>query len=204
MKKVSIIAFLLCLSVFANAAKYSPAVIFKTDGTQIECLAVKPSPKDKKITIKRNGTKEKIESNTIERIFFPSEKEEDYGSECIYASCYSYRPNAVERNKLDKPIWIGTLIKGPVSLYSYTKITTSGNSVSRKDYYFFKRENEDHPICVWVDSGATISIGSPFYKIAAAYFADYPELAKKIETKEYKAKQINEIVDEYNLWAISK
>lgn len=71
--------------------------------------------------------------------------------------------------------------------------------VSKQVNHYLKRSNEDYPILVSVSSNALSAGYNAFFRnFGVYYFSDNPEIAKKIEEKEYKYDDIEKVVNLYN------
>jgi hypothetical protein len=68
--------------------------------------------------------------------------------------------------------------------------------------YFVIREGE--PAGKMIANIAGANNNQTFRAKAPLYFSDYPELAEKIKSKEYRWKDLIPVVREYNKWAESK
>jgi hypothetical protein len=99
-------------------------------------------------------------------------------------------------------IFLSIKIEGPLRLYSYyyTQSTPgryngssfSGGSSSVEEGYVLQKSGKD-----------IFKPSSLFFKRdMMAYFSDFPELAQKIEKKELKNNNMEEIVKEYNQWVL--
>ena len=173
------------------AANFFPAIIFTKEGEKIECLVKFPEIKDKKISYKLSQKSQvvKIPSESTERIVFINKTDDSYG-EIVYTSYHYYD---LLGTRLHKPHWLGVVVKGEVTLLMYIEGSAR--------HCICKRSKEDFPTYLGAyQVGASFSIANPFYKKAEEYFSDYPELAQKIKNKEYKDRDIKNIVTEYNVW----
>ena len=70
---------------------------------------------------------------------------------------------------------------------------TMGHSYNISSYYV-RKENETEVTHL----GSTSWISKNFKKAASNYFKDCPNLVEKLQNKEYKKKDIREIIDFYN------
>lgn len=205
MKKKLLLVFILVFLVGNAYAKYRPAVIFKHDGSQIDCLAEYPNDvNSKKINFKmtKDAKSQKIESPDIKLIRY---LDNDQVVEIEYNHQITYNNARKDNPKVSAPAWMNVIIRGPVTLYLITIITQTRNGARiTENYYYCKREDERAATCVSLGKG--IHIGSQFPKIGAKYFSDSPHIAEKIRNKEkgYASRNIEEIVNEYNAEEIVK
>ncbi len=107
---------------------------------------------------------------------------------------YCYKKTAEHGNTLLEQIEKGRLtLYIPLGDYHWTaKMTTEANThhtYSNNNYYVAKKNEE---IAVSLESG------KKFKKTASKYFSDCPDLVAKIQSKEYKKRDIVEIVKFYN------
>jgi hypothetical protein len=103
--------------------------------------------------------------------------------------------------------WAQVLVKGICTLYHHSSVMTAGNPLKGgggatfHDYFAFRK---GEPAARQISVTASANNNQAFRILAPIYFADYPELAEKIETKEYTWRDIIDVVIEYNKWADSK
>ncbi|MDR1730081.1 MAG: hypothetical protein LBR52_05410 [Prevotellaceae bacterium] len=198
MKRLLLLQIALCISTLTliAASKYSPAIIHTKTGKKIECLAKFPDLKDKKVSYKlsQKSKVEKIPSESIERIAFINEEEDSYG-EVVYTAYTFYD---ILGTREHKPQWLGVMIKGDAAKGEVTLLMYRENPSTF--YIICKRPKERIPTYLGAYTLGSFHIANPFFKKAAEYFSDYPELAKKISEKEFKEKEIMDIVTEYNVW----
>jgi len=109
------------------------------------------------------------------------------------------------QKKISDPMWLRVIEKGTATLMvnnttmrgSISNTTTAGFS----DYYCIRK---GEPAAKWISAVSGANNNQMFRAKAPLYFADYPELAEKIKSKEYKWKDLEIVVKEYNKWALSK
>lgn len=106
-------------------------------------------------------------------------------------------------NKLSDFEWWHVSERGAVTTYVFgvTMGKLGGSKANFTDYYAIREGEPGAKMICSVSSGNPNSV---FRKSGAEYFADYPELAKKIETKVYTYKDIAYVIQEYNQWAAAK
>jgi hypothetical protein len=88
---------------------------------------------------------------------------------------------------------IGTVMQGSIS---------NPNSKAGFQDYFIIRAGE--PAAKMIANIAGANNNQTYRAKAPLYFADYPELAEKIKSKEYTWRDILTSVKEYNVWAAKK
>jgi hypothetical protein len=102
--------------------------------------------------------------------------------------------------------WYQVIVRGIATLYEKGTVLqgTISNPNSKAGFqdYFVMRDGE--PAAKMIANIAGANNNQTYRAKAPAYFADYPELAKKIESKEYTWKDLMTSVKEYNKWAESK
>ncbi|MEZ4776438.1 MAG: hypothetical protein R3D00_24900 [Bacteroidia bacterium] len=91
----------------------------------------------------------------------------------------------------DSTIFLLRRIQGPASLYRFYK-QRSLFTLQKGPSYFELVEKPD---------GKLYEVSLAFkWKRVATVFADYPELAREIETGLYKPEELDKIIDTYNQW----
>jgi hypothetical protein len=199
MKKLIIMFLLpalLCGSVPAQGKGFRPAVIVKTDGTKMECVA--KYPKDfgtrniEYCADAGSRKKLKLKSDSIRTLHYYLDDER--WVEFDRYPVMPFRSLWKDRQKTDFPRFLNVVKRGPVTLYKNTVYQRGGGSFS---YYYCKREGEAFASNLSMGRGIYFS---SFQKVAGDYFADSPALAEKIRNGEdgYKPADIEAIVDEYN------
>jgi hypothetical protein len=78
------------------------------------------------------------------------------------------------------------------------QVTDLGGTATYYDYYIIR---DGEPAAKLIATVSSLNNNQFFRTKAPLYFADYPELAKKIADKVYTWKNIKEVVDIYNEWA---
>jgi len=94
--------------------------------------------------------------------------------------------------------WIEVLVRGDISLYFIQETSRSGQRKTFSYHYYVKKENEAYATEI---AYVKYKNGFLIYRMEEGdYFADTPEIEKKIANKEegYSAKDIVNIVKEYN------
>lgn len=100
--------------------------------------------------------------------------------------------------------WCQVVERGIATLYVVTSkmqgsIYTENAGTATFHDYFIIREGE--PAAKMIANVSSANNNQTFKAKAPLYFSDYPELAKKIELKEYTWKDLVPVVQEYNKWA---
>jgi hypothetical protein len=198
-KTILALIFALCFS-HSYSQDYSLKTILRfNDGKVIEGLSksnIKLEAKTLKLII--GSEKEKFDLKDVQTI------EIDYGNN---------DKDTFERIKKargligfkGKHFWVVKLVDGYMNLYVGRKdIISDGVFNTRYKsadglFYFCQRAGEEKPVLIGMDDGNKIS-SSLFRTGGKKYFKDYSELASKIAKKEYKLRDIVEVVNEYNLW----
>jgi len=71
-------------------------------------------------------------------------------------------------------------------------------------FWYCLRPGEDIAYVVSWTFNTQVNKNNVFRKNAAEYFKDYPALSNKIKKKEYKHKDIIQVIEEYNNWKSGK
>ena len=147
---------------------------------------------------------EEIEASSVKKLIFVDQKSGEK-SEFEFVELFE-----------DKVCCMRVVVRGKVTLYARKKRinlvgapTTAGAgtgptgampvgmwgpySFGNFNEYFAHRTGEDLPTPL-----IQVSVSKPFKKKGAEYFKDCPSLKNKIESKEYKKKDIKEAVEYYN------
>lgn len=132
-----------------------------------------------------------------------------------YAEIYNGDESSIYKNVIvlgkEKPIVLEEIVQGRVTLYNlHTQAYTSGfspmgvrgapmytgrNFYSLKNLYV-KKEDENQAIHL----GSNQLFTKNFKTAASDFFKDCPTLVEKIQTKEFKKKEIKAIVEYYNTY----
>ena len=184
-----------CVNV--QAQKFIKAVIFKHDGTQINCLASLPVMETTvRFKIDNNSKTQKIKSKDIKSIFYYLRGNETLEMEYLrYTSMFEMTN---DRQNVFAAEWMEVLVRGDMTLYYIQEASRSGQRKTIIYHYFVKRENDEYATEI-----AYVRYNNDFliYKMEADdFFADVPEIEKKIKSRKegYLAKDIVNIVREYN------
>lgn len=202
-------------------------IVFKKDNQNVSGTVHFPGFEDKKIKVRVADKSEKFAGKDIDSVqIFDENKKVIYTF--FYTKTKVYKAKGKE-TKIAKEGWICKTIEGKVSLYlggvAYGikddkiegDVIKEGNTkadkikirkmkvVSKQVNHYLKRKNEDYPTLVSMSSnGASVGFNTFFREFGVYYFNDNQEIAKKIEEKEYKYDDIEEVVNLYNVKPKSK
>ena len=202
MKNITVILlFILCTAAYAE--KYDDGKIVLTDGTSRAGLVETSMGLDfVRFKSSKDAEAEKIASEKIKTIiYFEDDKkttEVEYDRIKVYLGW--------KQERISDFGWLQVVERGIATLY--VKGTQMQGSVynanSKANFldYFIIREGE--PAAKMIANVAGANNNQTYRAKAPLYFADYPELAEKIKTKEYTWKDLVTSVKEYNAWAASK
>jgi hypothetical protein len=199
MKKLIAVAILFS-SLSASAGKYREATVTFTDGKTKTGLVESPFGGEY-IYFKQSedATVEKLDAATVHGILFTIDgKKYEYHQHKVYKGWGQTRMSS-------DPMWLEVVENGIATLYVVSSRMQgsiySTTSAGFEDYYCF-REGEDG--AKLIAQVSTMNNNQTFRAKAPLYFADYPELAEKIKSKEYTWKDLTTVVKEYNKWATTK
>ncbi|NRT13894.1 hypothetical protein HNP99_000219 [Flavobacterium sp. 28A] len=178
-------------------------IIFKKNKEQIEGEVHFPKLSDNKVKIKVGNQNEKIMSADIDSIQILDAKKK-LAYTFVWVKTKEFKSKGTDF-KIKEEGWILLMKKGKLSLYiggdEYGVKKDSMRVFSAIKIYLKKKE-EDYPIWVSMaipDYSSYGGVNSIFKMYGPYYFKDNPEIVKKIKNKEYKSKDIEEVVDYYNL-----
>jgi len=200
---------------FGLGQQKADAVIFKKDKQNVSGILHFPDFEDKKVKIKVGENNEKYDASTIDSIqIFDAQKKLSYTF--LWTKTKVYKKKGTEF-KVIKERWLCKTMSGKASLYlggeeygiknvkvkdeeTNEKIKEAKMEVVSKEVnHYLKRKNEDYPILVSVSSNAFSAGYNAFFRnYGVYYFNDSPEIAKKIDDKEYKYDDIEKVVNLYN------
>lgn len=170
------------------------ATIFFEDGTKKTGNVEFPiNSSDSKIKIKFGKETEKIEKKTVDKLIYTTSSGElEYYNLKIYKSSKKIRK--------DKKL-VCLSIKGKVNLYysQGSRWEQRGNMQVPVYFieYYCKREREEAASLIHIDMNV-INKNAIFRSFAKKYFSDDPEIAAKIQNKEYTYKNLLELIAYYN------
>jgi hypothetical protein len=202
MKKLPIYLLLFIISFSAAAKEYYDAEIFYLDGSSRVGLAdMIEDGGDKTIEFKseENAAIEIIESDRLSKIVYTIDGEKyEYNRLKVYTGWK-------QEDTTDEAGWLQLVQKGIATLYINQTVMYSRNqygqatgSATFKDYYIIREGEIAAKLIATISS---FNNNQTFKAKAPLYFADYPDLAKKIKNKTYTWKDLFEVVDIYNEWA---
>lgn len=198
MKNLLLICILF-LSVASYGAKYQDATVVFTDGKSKKGLVENPFGGEF-IFFKasEDATVEKLESSRIASITFTIKGEKkEYHQVKVYLGWGQKRISNIK--------WLEVVEKGIATLYvEGSRMSTGSNQLNSAGFldYFVIRAGE--PAAKMIANVSTMNNNQTFRAKAPQYFQDYPELAAKIESKEYTWKDLVPVIQEYNKWAAKK
>ncbi|HEX8041250.1 MAG TPA: hypothetical protein VF490_19010 [Chryseosolibacter sp.] len=202
MKNITVI-LLFILGTTAYAEKYDDGKIVLTDGTSRAGLVETSMGLDfVRFKSSKDAEAEKIASEKIKTIiYFEDDKkttEAEYDRIKVYLGW--------KQERISDFGWLQVVERGIATLYVRgTQMQGSVyNANSKANFldYFIIRDGE--PAAKMIANVAGANNNQTYRAKAPLYFADYPELAEKIKTKEYTWKDLLTSVKEYNTWAASK
>ncbi len=176
---------------------YHKAEITYKDGRTITAKAKMVGTYSKYLVLQgSNGEEEsKIESEKLSKVKYFLEKDE-----WEYHFLKVYRGWAQKRTK--GPMWLEVVRLGTANLYVvHSQLQSGGNSFSAATFHDYYCIREGEPAAKLVSAVSSMNNNQTFRAKAALYFADHPDLSKKIKSKEYKWKDLETVVDIYNEWA---
>lgn len=200
---------------FGLGQQKADALIFKKDKQTVSGILHFPDFADKKVKIKVGEKNEKYAASEIDSIqIFDAEKKLSYTF--LWTKTKVYKKKGADF-KVIKENWLCKTISGKLSLYlggleygiknvkvkdeeTNEKIKEAKMQVVSKEVnHYLKRSNEDYPTLVSVSSnGLSAGFNVFFRNFGVYYFSDSPDIAKKIEDKEYKYDDIELVVNFYN------
>jgi hypothetical protein len=197
MKKVLLIS-LVFLSLASYGADYHEATVVFSDGTSKKGLVESPFGGDY-IFYKpsKDATVEKLESSSVTGITFTIKGEKyEYHQLKVYLGW--------GQKRISDPRWLQVVEKGIATLYVEKSTLSGANEMNAAGFldYFVIRKGE--PAAKMIANVSTMNNNQTFRAKAPLYFEDYPELAAKIESKEYTWKELVPVIQEYNKWAAKK
>ncbi|WP_395059287.1 hypothetical protein [Flavobacterium sp.] len=184
--------------------KVEKSTIILNDSTQIEGEIDLPILNDGKFLKYKNANgKQKIEREKISKVVFTTNQ--GGGASIEYINMKVFNEMNVKVMK-DLKLLLN-VVKGKVSVYisSYTNnqfsyngsaIAARNNGVGFVNYYCI-REGEEAASLIHVDSNYA-NENMFFRQNGRKYFADNPEIAAKIDNREYTYKNFMEVIELYN------
>lgn len=199
MRKIALLIIVFS-SLSAYGAKYQEATVSFVDGKSKTGLVESPFGGEY-IYFKQseNAAVEKLDAATIHGILFTIDgKQYEYHQLKVYKGWGQKRMSSY-------PMWLEVVEKGIATLYVVSSRLQgsiySTTSAGFEEYYCYRKGEEAAKM---VSQVSTMNNNQLFRAKAPLYFADYPELAEKIKSKEYNWKDLTTVVKEYNAWAATK
>ena len=199
MKKLLTFLSLLAFTLVANATKYAYAKVVLTDGTSRIGLVETSLDNDYVRFKSADGAEpEKIAADGIKTVAYLKEDQQTTVVEYDRIKVYL----GWGQKRISDYAWFEVVERGIATLY--VRGTTMRGSIYGTGTagfldYFIMRDGEPAAKMIANVSGANNN--QTFRAKAPLYFADYPELAEKIKSKEYTWKNLVPVVKEYNTWA---
>lgn len=204
----NLLTLLMIAAIFSATAqkkKFFPGKLQLANETEQNVFIKIPTDElDKSIDYKKteDGEKESIKSDEVKSFTVTNE-----GTTVEFIHTYYYRWGDHKQSKYQS--WLNVLRKGSCTLYStnYEQFSSRdivNPSLANPVIFLLRRTAEDFPTQVAEYKPTVANYNNLFRKFTAPYFADYPELAKRIEGKEFKLEDIGTVVDIYNQWKAGK
>jgi len=151
---------------------------------------------DKKRIVNREDIKEVVWTSDTSNILFKLIKGyKNAKNKKVQDGILAEKVLELENISLYKAFAINTMQSGPGGAYKFISIDV---------FWYCKRSNEDIATVVSWTFNSQVNKNNVFRNNAAEYFKDYPELSRKIESKQYRHEDLIQIVEEYNTWKASK
>ena len=215
MKKTLTLLFIF-ISLVANASKYYKSKIRFINGDIKEGYAELPTNKmlDNAIRFKESerGKTTKFKNDEIDNILYYTDSGNKYFFELRKLTMLFGSKKNIKENTKNARYWFLAVASNPAVTYYYfsqTYYIDSDDKIVAKSVdssgmwativLAFKRPNEENPTMIGsLNYGAKV-IGEEkrFRKFTAYYFKDEPNLVKRIENKEFKREDIEELIKAY-------
>jgi hypothetical protein len=203
MKNLLTTLVLVVFSIVANAAeKYGYGKLVFTDGkSRVGLLETNFGDDFIRFKSADNSEPEKIAAEMIRTVTFLKNDKKTIEIEYDHIKVYL----GWAQKRMSDYGWYQVIERGIATLY--VKSTTMRGSIygagtAGFQDYFIIRDGE--PAAKMIANVSSFNNNQTFKAKAPLYFADYPELAEKIKSKEYTWKDLVPVVKEYNKWAASK
>ena len=200
MKKLFTLLFVISIGIVAHAGgKYGYCKVVFADGTSRIGLVETSFDKDVRFKSADNAEPEKIPSEKLRTLSFLKEDGRTPSIEFDYIKVYL----GWGQKRISKDYgWFQVVQRGIATLY-LQRSTMRGsiyttNTAEFLDYYIIR---DGEPAAKLIANVAGMNSNQTFRAKAPLYFADYPELAEKIRSKEYTYKVLGTVVRMYNEWA---
>lgn len=203
MKNLLTTLVLVVFSIVVNAAeKYGYGKLVFTDGkSRVGLLETNFGDDFIRFKSADNSEPEKIAAEKIRTVTFLKNDKKTIEIEYDHIKVYL----GWAQKRISDYGWYQVVERGIATLY--IKSTTMrgsiyGTGTAGFQDYFIIRDGE--PAAKMIANVSSFNNNQTFKAKAPLYFADYPELAEKIKSKEYTWKDLVPVVKEYNKWAASK
>lgn len=213
----SILVFFLSIICFSGvyAEDYTPAVIIKKNGKNIECLVDKEYlagssylTEDVKYKDTKNSQEKRMQAKDIHQVVFqnPEENSISLAENVEFVSAKKYAEGDFSKKK---KMFLGVIQTGHITLYSWSVIVQQ----LKKTYYVCKKKNESAGVNAIVISyvGSPYSDkvkirvpGNDFKNCYEKLFKEHTELCNSIRSGKLKEENFEEIVREYNTFMEQK
>lgn len=151
---------------------------------------------DKNRTVKREEIKEVIwTSGTVNTHFILIKGYKNAKNKKVENEILAEKIIELDNISLYKAFATNTMSSGPGGAYKFTSIDV---------FWYCKRPGEDVATVVSWTFNSQVNKNNVFRNNASEYFKDSPEIARKIENKQYQHEDLTQIVEEYNTWKASK
>ncbi|MBS1603746.1 MAG: hypothetical protein JST42_13840 [Bacteroidetes bacterium] len=199
MKKLFTLLLVISIGIVAHAGgKYGYCKLVFVDGSSRTGLVETSLDKDVRFKSSDENAPEKIPSEKIKTVAFLKEDGKTSAVEYDYIKVYL----GWGQKRISDYAWFEVLQRGTATLYlrrtemrgSIYNTTTAGFL----DYYVMR---DGEPAAKMISNVSSFNNNQTFHAKAPLYFADYPELAEKIKSKEYTWKELGTVVRLYNEWA---
>lgn len=190
------------ITVELKGGKDVPCTLYMEDGSTKKGLVAFPLKSGaNSITLKSNGTKEKVDLENVKKVIFEATTV-NFAMEYYNLPVYNFNGKKIQNHKQMLKLYIaGKKVSLYTGTFDWSGYANAGNgfqgfSYSGLSYYCMKPE-EPAATLIHEDFGE-INKNADFKLYASRYFADYPELVQKIKDKVYTYKNIDQVVEDYN------
>ena len=192
MKLALTLSVIFFLSIASFASTYHKATVVFADGKSKTGLVESTLSSDYILfKISENAKEEKIESSTVKAVILTIKNEP---REFHFLKVYL----GWGQKRISDPQWLRVVEKGIATLYIKTSVMSDHNGLNKAGFedYFCIRAGE--PAAKMIANISSLNNNQTFRAKAPLYFADYPELATKIKSKEYTWRDLQVVAKEYN------
>lgn len=197
--KISILFFVILVQTICVFSQNEyKATLYFIDGTQKSGIASFVSSNSKNVIFRedQSSPEQEISSSSLKSISYQKGSRK---LEFDYISAYS----GIRQKRITGPYWFKVVKRGYATLYTIDVTMVTSNIVGEVKFvdYYIIRDGEQ--AAKLISSISSANNNSTFKTYAPKYFSDYPELAQKIKSKEYKYNDLEKVVDIYNEWIIN-